>query len=593
MASKPNPERLFEFGRFRLDPRERLCLRDDRAVPMTPKAFDLLLYLVERHGHLVEKQELMHALWPNSIVEEGNLAFTISVLRKVLDDGADGASAIQTIPTRGYRFVAPVRVSTRSQAAPGSRADFGTPVPGETLAARLTSGPLPLKEALGVGIGIARALEVLHRQGIVHLGLTPDNVVLTPEGPSLLNVDREGATSVEGIAARSPIANGTSTTDVAVVGALPYMAPEQIQNLETDERTDLYALGAILYEMVSGQRTLEAPLVPPALDHIVKVCLKQQPADRWQTAHDVKLQLQWVQAEAARLDPGATVPVNRRRTAWALWALATAFAALAATTLLMSPRIGVTPAPPLRFDLTLPPEMRRADYDTGVISPDGRQFLFEATVAGRPQLVLRDMRTAATVPIEGTEGAFTPFWSFDSKSIAFFDIDGHLKQVPVTGGPIRVLAKTLHAHGSLTSGTWGVSGILFGSSDGRIYRVPSAGGTPAVLDTLLWKAGRFASPRFLPDGRRFLVTVVADPALYVASLDAPGLQKIMEDGAPAEYAAGHLFYSRATGIFARPFDPGRLIFTGAERQVTEAAGDVSVSDHGTIVYRLRRYRSRD
>ncbi len=366
-----------------------------------------------------------------------------------------------------------------------------------------------------MGIGIARALEVLHGQGIVHLGLTPDNVVLTPEGPSLLNVDREGATSVEGIAARSTIANGTSTTDVAVVGALPYMAPEQIQNLETDERTDLYALGAILYEMVSGQRTLEAPLVPPALDHIVKVCLKKQPADRWQTAHDVKLQLQWVQAEAARLDPGATVPVNRRRTAWAPWALATAFAALAATTLLMSPRIMMTPAPPLRFDLTLPPEMRRADYNAGAISPDGRQFLFEATVAGRPRLVLRDMRTAATVPIEGTEGAFTSFWSFDSKSIAFFDIDGHLKQVPVTGGPIRVLAKTPNAHGHLTSGTWGTSGILFGSVDGRIYRVPSAGGTPAVLDTLPWKAGQqiFASPRFLPDGRRFLVTVVADPAI--------------------------------------------------------------------------------
>jgi DNA-binding winged helix-turn-helix (wHTH) protein len=301
MASKPNLERLFEFGRFRLDPRERLCLRDDRAVPITPKAFDLLLYLVERHGHLVEKQELMHALWPNSIVEEGNLTFTISALRKVLDDSADGASAIQTIPTRGYRFVAPVKVSTGGHAVSGIRADFGRPgIPaGETLAARLRGGPLALKEALDVGIGIARALEGLHGQGIVHLGLSPDNVVLTPEGPSLVSVDHEGATSVEGIAAQSTIANGTSTPDVAVVPALPYMAPEQIQNLETDERTDLYALGAILHEMVSGQRTLEdttrsslaakileseppavstlAPLVPPALDHIVKVCLKKQP----------------------------------------------------------------------------------------------------------------------------------------------------------------------------------------------------------------------------------------------------------------------------------------------------------------------------
>ena len=120
MATAPEHGRIFEFGPFRLDPSERLCLRNGQSASLTPKAFDLLVYLVERHGHLVEKQALIHALWPDSVVEEANLAYTVSALRKVLDDGEDGASVIQTVPTRGYRFVAPVKTSLRMQADPRS-----------------------------------------------------------------------------------------------------------------------------------------------------------------------------------------------------------------------------------------------------------------------------------------------------------------------------------------------------------------------------------------------------------------------------------------------------------------------------------------
>jgi DNA-binding winged helix-turn-helix (wHTH) protein len=146
MATGPEHGRIFEFGPFRLDPSERLCLRNGQPVSLTPKAFDLLVYLVERHGHLVEKQALIHALWPNSVVEEANLAYTVSALRKVLDDGEDSASVIQTVPTRGYRFIAPVKTSRRIQADPAT--DHGAVrlglSEGETLAARLTRGALPL-----------------------------------------------------------------------------------------------------------------------------------------------------------------------------------------------------------------------------------------------------------------------------------------------------------------------------------------------------------------------------------------------------------------------------------------------------------------
>ena len=230
--------------------------------------------------------------------------------------------------------------------------------------------------------------------------------------------------------------------------------------------------------------------------------------------------------------------------------------------------------------------MQLDDYAAGAISPDGRRFVFEATVDGLRRLVLRDLASGTLVVLVGTDGGYNPFWSPDSQSIAFFDTESHLKQVAVTGRPVRVLAKTTYVHGGLP-GTWGPGVILFGSQEGRIYRVAATGGTATALDTLPWKPGQkpYASPKFLPDGRHFLVTVVDDPALYVASLDAPDTRKLLEDGASAGYAAGHLFYSRGTGLFARPFDPDRLEFSGAEVQVTERAGGASVSDQGTIVYR--------
>jgi len=613
MATEPDDWPVFEFGAFRLDPRERLCLRDGHPVPLTPKAFDLLVYLVERQGHLVEKPALLNALWPNTIVEEANLAYTVSALRKVLDDHEDGTSVIQTVPTRGYRFVARVKILGRGRAVPhtqGEAVRLGLPAL-ETLAERLARSPLPLDEALAVGVDIAHALEAAHGQGIIHLALTPNSVLLAPEGVRLLNFERDKATAVAGSAVPStvPSTGAMSAADGANLGALPYMAPEQVQNLQADERTDVYALGAILFQMASGRQAFEGttppsliakileseppavstlvPLVPPAFDHVVKLCLAKQPNDRWQTAHDVKLQLQWIQAEGSRIYSGRASPIGTRRTSWLPWAGATALVAAAATILLLRPHAVVTREPPLRFELVLPPEMRRADYNTGTISPDGRRFVFEATVDGRPGLVLRDMSSGELRVLDGTQGALNPFWSPDSQTVAFFDIDGHLKQIAVTGRPIRVLAKTTYTHGSDTRGTWGAGVILYGSPDGRIYRVPETGGAATALDTLPWKAGQrtFESPNILPDGRHFLVSGVEDRAVYIASLDVPGLQKIMEDGAPAAYAAGHLYYSRGTGVFVRPFDPRRLAISGNELQVMDAAGDVSVSAQGTIVYR--------
>jgi eukaryotic-like serine/threonine-protein kinase len=218
--------------------------------------------------------------------------------------------------------------------------------------------------------------------------------------------------------------------------------------------------------------------------------------------------------------------------------------------------------------------------------------VFETTVDGRRVLVLRSMASTELVVLSGTEGAFGPCWSSDSRSVAFFARHGErlqLKRIPVTGGPVRVIADTqLYWRNTelRAGGTWRGDVILF-ATGGPMHRVRATGGRPAALETLPWKPGQgsYESVQLLPDGHQFLVTVAGDPALYAASLDAPGTRKILDEGAPARYAAGHLFYARGAGLFARPFDPERLDVFGAEVQVAERAGYFSVSDGGTVVYR--------
>ncbi len=484
---------------------------------------------------------------------------------------------------------------------------------GETLAARLERGPLPLRQVLGFGIEIADALEAAHRQGIVHRDLKPANVMITPGGTKLLDFGLAKNTEGAGGQSLSQLATapGTATAQGTIIGTLQYMAPEQVQGQPADVRTDIFALGALLHEMATGRRAFEAttqasliakileteppsvsslaPLTPPALDHVVQGCLVKTPADRWQTAHDVKMQLQWIQAQGSRVEATGPVTASRRRMAWVPWGVAVASAALAATMLLMRPGPAVTQAPPARLDLIVPARFRLNEYDVGAISPDGRRFVFTAQVDGPLRhLVLRDLNSVEMVVMPNTEDPFRPFWSPDSQSVGFTaGYSGPLRMVRVTGGPARTLAET----GGMVGGTWAPGVILLGSPEisgvGHIYRVADTGGSASPLETLPWKPGerQFGSPRFLPDGRHFMVNVAGDPALYLASIDAPGTRKILDDASSAAYGAGHLFYSRGTGLFARPFDAERLEVSGAEVQVAAQAARFSVSDHGTIVYR--------
>ena len=484
-------------------------------------------------------------------------------------------------------------------------------VEGETLVDRLERGPLPLRQVLGFGIEIADALEAAHRQGIVHRDLKPANVMVTSGGIKLLDFGLAKNTVGAGGQALSQLATapGTATAQGTIIGTLQYMAPEQVQGQPADVRTDIFALGALLHEMATGRRAFEAttqasliakileteppsvsslaPLTPAALDHVVQGCLAKAPVDRWQTAHDVKMQLQWIQAQGSRVEAAAPAAVSRWRMAWVPWVVAAASAALAATMLVMWPGPVGAPAP-ARFDLIVPPRFRLSEWDVGAISPDGRRFVFTAQVDGPLRhLVLRDLNSTEMVVMPDTEDPWRPFWSPDSQSVAFIAGNtGQLRMVRVTGGPARTLVETA----GMVGGTWASGVILFGPAErsvGHIYRVADTGGPASALETLPWKPGErhFVSPRFLPDGRHFMVNVAGDPALYLASIGAPGTRKILDDASSAAYGAGHLFYSRGAGLFARPFDAERLEISGAEVQVSAQAAGFSVSDHGTIVYR--------
>jgi Tol biopolymer transport system component len=479
---------------------------------------------------------------------------------------------------------------------------------GETVAARLARGPLLLTQVLRYGIEIASALEAAHRQGIVHRDLKPGNVMLTPAGTKLLDFGLAKHDTGSAVQALSMVATapGTATAQGTIIGTLQYMSPEQVQGQPADARTDIFGLGALLYEMATGRRAFEAttqaslvakileteppvvssvaPLAPPALDHVVQTCLAKTPAERWQTAHDVKLQLEWIQAQGSRTQP-ASAP--RKRAASWLWGITgTAAGALVATGLLVLLMRPLAPARPMRFDLTVPSDMRTEHYNHGVISPDGQRFVFEATVSGNPQLVMRDMASAELVVLAGTEGAWRPFWSPDGRSLAFFHPDGHLKQVVLPGGVVRVLADSKYNPHGNHEGTWRGDRILFVAGDRRLYSVAAGGGTPRALDLLPHARQRhFASPSLMPDGRHFLLSVEDEPGVYVASLDAPGIQKVMDDASNPLYRAGHLFYSRGTALLARPFNAERLEFSGTEVQVSDQGFDLSVSDDGMIVYR--------
>jgi Tol biopolymer transport system component len=475
-------------------------------------------------------------------------------------------------------------------------------IEGENLADRLARGPLPIEDLLRIAVPIADALDRAHRKGIVHRDLKPANIMLAKAGPKLLDF---GLARPTGLASggsdlsASPTVTRALTQEGAIVGTFQYMSPEQLEGKEADARSDLFAFGATLYEMATGRKAFEGtsqasliaaimnakpqpmrshqPLAPASLERVVTTCLARDPDDRWQSAGDLKRDLQWIaaSADAAEETAGAAGTaargeIRRIHLAWAGLVVLSILATAAVGVRLRSVPANEAGAPLLRAAIA-PPAGARFNIvgdvaGPPVLSPDGRRVVFAAIDAQGNRLWVRSLDSLEARALPGTEGAMYPFWSPDGKSIGFFTVD-KVKRIDVDGGAVY----TICSAGSPRGGAWSPDGtIIYGPAfDTALVRVPAGGGTPEPLTALA--AGRHTThrwPQFLPDGRHFIFLAAhhekpdsEDNAIYLGSLDGGEPQRLVSAKSSAAYADGQLFSVQGTTLVAQRFDPvaGRVV----------------------------------
>jgi Tol biopolymer transport system component len=467
---------------------------------------------------------------------------------------------------------------------------------GESLAERLGRGALPLDQIIRLGTEIADALDRAHRQGIVHRDLKPGNIMLTKSGTKLLDFGLARVAAGDASASLSqftnmPTARHPITQEGTVLGTLQYMAPEQLAGEPTDARTDIFALGAVLYEMATGKRAFEGksktsliaaivdrdpvaistlqPLTPPAFEHVVEKCLAKEPEDRWQSAHDVATELRWISEKGSRA--GLPAPLlarrkSRERLAWSLAAVAIVAAATLAVLNVVRPR---GPAPIVTSSINAPEKWTYAfEEAAAALSPDGRKIAFVARGGeeGKPFLWVRSLESGAAQQLAGTEGACYPFWSPDSRNLGFF-ADGKLKKIEATGGPAEPLAEASVGRG----GAWSRDGVILfapSTSDG-LMRVSASGGDVTSATELNQTSGGTSHrlPVFLPDGRHFLYYAMGNTPekgnVLLGSLDSPTTKSLLGSDSGVVFAPpGFILSTRERALRAQRFNPEKLRLEG-------------------------------
>jgi Tol biopolymer transport system component len=490
---------------------------------------------------------------------------------------------------------------------------------GQTLAQRLEKGALPLDEALKVAVEITDAMDKAHRQGVVHRDLKPSNVMLTKSGAKLLDF---GLAKLKQSGQPDTLSALPTRADVTaqgtIFGTLQYMSPEQLEGPDADARTDVFAFGAVLYEMASGKKAFEGksqasligaimtsepaplsklqPVAPPGLDHIVRTCLAKDPEARWQSAADLCAELRWIAAAPSVVESiqagGKRISI-REIAAWSV-------AAVALITVLLMLRGVSTPAPSAsvtRFSV-LPPTKGEFDFvdGPGTLSPDGRYIVFKAPdPAGEDYLWLRALDSVDSKMLS-SHGGYDPFWSPDSRQLAFGN-QNELYKIDVAAGAVDKICDLPDGRG----GTWNKDGVILFTRDahGPLFRVSSSGGTPAPVTRL--EASRQETghwrPQFLPDGKHFIYLALStkreNTGIYAGSLDSPEVKRVADLDMAAYYTPpGYLFYVRQGNLTAQPFDAGKLLVTGEPVVVARGipysapwgAAGFSTSDTGVLAY---------
>ncbi len=522
-------------------------------------------------------------------------------------------------------------------------------VEGDTLAHLIKQGPLPLDKVLPYAIQIADALSAAHAKGVIHRDLKPANIILTSSGVKVLDFGlaklnsgaKFGASQSPGGSSELATKTEPMTESGSILGTLHYMSPEQAEGKDTDERSDIFSFGAVLFEMITGKRAFDGdsktailaailkdqpapisqyqPLVPRALDRVVRKCLEKKPAERWHSAHDLKQTLELIDlagptnastSMSASTSGIQAPPPGPPKKKWLLPAVAGAAVIAAAVALLLwAPWKKAAPTQAVRFEVGPAEKMTFIAGAAMAVSPDGRWMAFPAIGEdGIRHYYIRALDGVEVRALPGADGQQAPAsWSFDSRWV-LFAIDGKLKKVDIQGGPPQNVADLPSS--ILAGAGWNSDGVVIAAVSGTaspILRVPASGGSASPITALALGETGHLWPQFLPDGRHFLYLRVSSDAakagVYIGSLDAKpeqqSMQRLLATDRQAFYApdpggaTGRLIFLRAATLMAQPFDPGKMTLSGEPAAVadgvdsftTSSHGLFSVSDTGTLVYR--------